>query len=123
MEKGYNGYLYHLERKLRGEFEDILRQEEIYWMQRYKGQFIVEGERNTRYYHQAATFRKGKNKMGNLVRDDGSIMDDIGEVQAHVQEHFKQLFCATDMYMGLPINIPAGPRLNDDDYHTLALPI
>ncbi|XP_031105341.1 uncharacterized protein LOC116010192 [Ipomoea triloba] len=50
-----HGGLAKLEKKLTEEYQEILYQEELMWFQRSREDWIVSGDRNTAYYHVAAT--------------------------------------------------------------------
>ncbi|KAL9243847.1 hypothetical protein vseg_017686 [Gypsophila vaccaria] len=100
LELGWNGYLVKLEKDLRLEFDDILREEELYWRQRYKGQFIVHGERNTRFFHLSTILRRGKNRIIGLIDSDGVWIDDEGKCLYLAREHFRDLFSCDNNFQG-----------------------
>jgi hypothetical protein len=43
--------------------ENLLEQEEIYWIQREQANWLLHGDRNTSYFHSAATSRKKRNSL------------------------------------------------------------
>ena len=51
----------------------LLREEELKWYQRSKAQFILEGDSNTRYFHNIANGRHRKKRIHSLVQDEGLI--------------------------------------------------
>ncbi|OMO89656.1 hypothetical protein COLO4_19647 [Corchorus olitorius] len=48
---------------LRKEFETVLEQEHLHWMQKARSNWIVYGERNTRFFHVATKKRRRMNKI------------------------------------------------------------
>ncbi|XP_031103479.1 uncharacterized protein LOC116007017 [Ipomoea triloba] len=69
----YHGGLAKHERKLMGEYHDILHQEELLWFQRSREDWIASGDRNTAYYHAATTIRKNlcfEGEFPLLTQDD-----------------------------------------------------
>ncbi|XP_072058201.1 uncharacterized protein [Arachis hypogaea] len=60
---GRNPFLEDLEQQLVTELEEILNQEEILWLQKSRQNWIVDGDRNTRYYHTKTAIRKKKNRI------------------------------------------------------------
>ena len=51
----------------------MLREEELKWYQRSKAQFILEGDLNTRYFHNVANGRHRKKPIHSLQQEDGLI--------------------------------------------------
>ncbi|XP_019186575.1 PREDICTED: uncharacterized protein LOC109181278 [Ipomoea nil] len=61
-----------LERKLRADLEEILHQEELFWYQKSREEWIASGDRNTAYYHAATTIRKSRNNVTRLQDKNGN---------------------------------------------------
>ena len=51
----------------------LLREEEIKWYQRSKAKFILQGDSNTRYFHNVANGRHRKNLIHSLHQEDGLV--------------------------------------------------
>lgn len=77
---------------LKYELEKLEDQKELYWRQRAKAHWLQHGDRNTKYFHQHASERRRLNRIQKLVRDDGSVVKQIGEIHTMVTDLFKSLF-------------------------------
>ncbi|RYQ93126.1 hypothetical protein Ahy_B09g099395 [Arachis hypogaea] len=84
---GVNPYLDKLEQDLNKKLNDILDKEETFWMQKSRQEWIVEGDRNTRYYHTKTIIRRGKNRIQKLRNKEGNWIEEE-ELKAHVLKHF-----------------------------------
>lgn len=60
-----------LEKDLVSEYNNILNQEEILWFQKSRANWIVMGERNTRYFHLSTIIRRRKTKI-TLLKDNNN---------------------------------------------------
>ncbi|XP_045809710.1 uncharacterized protein LOC123904059 [Trifolium pratense] len=58
-----SGRLCRLENKLQTELNDILKKEELMWFQRSRVKWLIDGDRNTRYYHLKTVSRRKKNNI------------------------------------------------------------
>jgi hypothetical protein len=67
-------------------------QEEIMWKQRSRIQWLIEGDNNTKFFHQKASRRQNKNKITQLTREDGTITEDIDEMQHMTMEFYSKLY-------------------------------
>lgn len=84
--------LIKLEKKLRVELDEILHQEEVLWFQKSCCEWISSGDRNTKYFHRAATIRGQGNKIYSLLNRDGEWITDHDDLKCHVVEFYKGLF-------------------------------
>lgn len=64
-----SSFLRTLEEELRNEFERILVQEELYWFQKSKFDWINQGDRNTRFYHAQTLSRRRRNCIEGIKYD------------------------------------------------------
>ena len=71
--------------------ENLLDQEEIFWLQRGRANWLMHGDRNTSFFHNAATARKKRNNIKKLLDDTGVWRQDT-ELKDHITEYFKKLF-------------------------------
>lgn len=58
-----NSFLVDLEGKLRLEYAEVAKLEEEYWAMKVRTMWLVEGDRNTSFYHTSAFVRKRHNRI------------------------------------------------------------
>ncbi|RYQ95392.1 hypothetical protein Ahy_B08g090662 isoform B [Arachis hypogaea] len=80
---GNNPFLEELEQKLNKELNDILDREKTFWMQKSRQNWIIEGDRNTRYYHTKTIVRRGKNKILKLRDTNENWIEDEDTLKTH----------------------------------------
>jgi hypothetical protein len=71
--------------------ENLLEQEEIYWIQRGRANWLLHGDRNTTFFHNAATARKKRNQIKKLLGDNGIWVQDA-ELKSYIKGYFSNLF-------------------------------
>ena len=74
--------------------EALLEQEELYWVQRGRANWLKHGDQNTSFFHGFATARKKKNFIKKLKNNDGEWVDDQPGLQILACEYFSDLFTA-----------------------------
>jgi hypothetical protein len=73
------------------QLQGLLCEEELKWYQRFKAQFILEGESNTRYFHGIANGRNQKKRIHSLVQDEG-VIEGHEQLKSYITNYYKQLF-------------------------------
>ncbi|XP_031127611.1 uncharacterized protein LOC116029708 [Ipomoea triloba] len=106
----------NLERKIRLELEDTLQQEEIFWYQQAREDWIASGDRNTKFYHAATKSKKTKRSEPTFLDNDGNTMNDSHEIKIAIQSYFTNIF-TKDAEADL-CRVPHGnfPRLCENDW-------
>uniref|UniRef100_A0A8I6XZ81 Reverse transcriptase domain-containing protein n=1 Tax=Hordeum vulgare subsp. vulgare TaxID=112509 RepID=A0A8I6XZ81_HORVV len=67
--------------KVEGRIVELWFREEIMWRQRAQIQWLLEGDQNTKFFHQKASSRRKKNNIVSLTKADGSICSDPRELE------------------------------------------
>jgi hypothetical protein len=62
----------HGELKVVEKLTKVLHQEEVMWRQRSRIQWLSEGDKNTGFFHLRTSQRKKKNRISQLIKDDGT---------------------------------------------------
>ncbi|XP_043818255.1 uncharacterized protein LOC122725284 [Manihot esculenta] len=96
---GYPPNLVKLDFLLRQKMEEVLKQEELYWFQRSKEEWIVSGERNTKFYYLAAKVKKKRKLISALQDSNGQWVTDEASLENLVVQFYKGLFTNDSTYV------------------------
>lgn len=86
----------HIALEAEKDLEWLLEEEEIYWRQRARKDWIQWGDRNTKWFHLRASQRRKTNRVKGLVSANGRWTDDDIEMSAIATSYFIDLFKPTD---------------------------
>ncbi|KAF3955924.1 hypothetical protein CMV_018914 [Castanea mollissima] len=64
------------EKLFREELETLIRREEVMWTQKARCNWVVLGDRNTRYFQTMVKQRRARSKILQLKTDDGEVIED-----------------------------------------------
>ena len=81
---------------LAAELDELLLREEIMWKQRSRVMWLREGDRNTKFFQRRATWRRKKNSIRKLKKEDGSGVENVKDMQQMATEFFRNLYKADD---------------------------
>lgn len=76
----------------RSELIQILKAQETYWMQRSRIQWLLEGDKNTAFFHWVASNRKTNITILGLYSPDDNWMLDIMQIHDTLVQHYRELF-------------------------------
>ncbi|XP_062028530.1 uncharacterized protein LOC133744439 [Rosa rugosa] len=85
---------------LMGRLPTLLSQEESFLKQKFKVQWLKEGDRNTSFFHRKAVNRKRKNLIQGLFDEDGNWCEDDADVERIVSSYFTKMFTASELDFG-----------------------
>ncbi|KAL5832096.1 hypothetical protein ACOSQ4_017450 [Xanthoceras sorbifolium] len=77
---------------LEKELSSLLAKEELYWQQRARTDWMISGDKNTKFFHARATARKRKNEILKLVDEFGVCHEDDEGIANTVSNYFSSLF-------------------------------
>lgn len=83
-------------KRLEKQIDNMLLDEEVYWKQRSRVDWLLEGDRNTKFFHAKATARKRKNKIEGVLDQNGNWSIEAEEIERRFCEHFAELFTTTN---------------------------
>ena len=78
-------------RVLSVELRKLLREAELYWLQRSKATRLLQGDNNTKYFQLLANGRHRKTKIYQLEQDEGIIIGD-DNLKDYITNYYKNLF-------------------------------
>uniref|UniRef100_A0A803NUC0 CCHC-type domain-containing protein n=1 Tax=Cannabis sativa TaxID=3483 RepID=A0A803NUC0_CANSA len=72
--------------------DDLLEQEEMYWQQRSRVDWLQLGDRNTKFFHSKASARKANNKIKFLQTESGARVTSKHDMAEAIQDYFANIF-------------------------------
>lgn len=87
-----NPSLLNLEATLRKERRNILLQEELLWLQKFRTEWLKSGDDNTKYFHTATLIRRRRNKVEALLNEEGGWVDDKEQLKNIMVTLYSKLF-------------------------------
>ncbi|XP_058733373.1 uncharacterized protein LOC131604980 [Vicia villosa] len=103
-----------LEVRLQNELHDILKKEELMWIQRSRARWIRDGDRNTKYYHTKAVTQRRKNNILMIRGADGQWLEDADQIRIMVNNFYKDLFTLNQFSSSWQVTKITFPRLSKD---------
>ncbi|KAL7247368.1 hypothetical protein ACSBR2_002308 [Camellia fascicularis] len=91
----YSHNLHKLENELTTEYNRVLYQEELFWFQKSRVNWITQGERNTKFFHMSTIIKRRKIKIEVLKNEEGVWVDNPMQLKTLVHDYFQNLFAYT----------------------------
>lgn len=79
------------EKRLLAQLNELLVAEEGLLKQKSRIKWLLEGDQNTRYFHQVIKGRLSRNTIKNLTASDGSLLYDTVAIKNEVLNHYEAL--------------------------------
>jgi hypothetical protein len=74
--------------------ENLLEQEELYWVQRGRVNWLQHGDQNTAFFHRFASGRRKQNFIKYLKNEAGDVIEDHDQIMGMAKNYFQTLFTA-----------------------------
>jgi hypothetical protein len=113
-----NRFLVRLEADLQKELAHVLKMEEVMWFQRSRARWLVDGDRNTKYYHLKTITRRRCNKILMLRDSQGEWVEDDTVLKQMANDFYKGLFSTDGNEVSWFQTTISFPRLLDDEVTT-----
>jgi exonuclease III len=94
---------HHEMKKLKSEMNVLSGREEIKWRQRSRVQWLEEGNRNTKFFHNKANQRRRKNAIEKLMDEHGRIQADPTIIEQITVSYFTQIYTCSNPHNFGPI--------------------
>jgi len=75
--------------KLNLDLKNLCNQEEIFWRQKSRIQWLREGERNTRFFQWSTIANRKHNRISSILNEDGELQTTHKDIEAVMVQHFK----------------------------------
>ncbi|KAL4319850.1 hypothetical protein GQ457_18G018210 [Hibiscus cannabinus] len=90
--KSESSFLLNLESELKAELDEVLKQEESFWQQKSRTNWVSKGDRNTSYFHASTMIRRRHNTVRRLELSDGQWCNDTRKLKSHALQFYQSLF-------------------------------
>ena len=78
------------EKLFREELETLMHREEVMWSQKARCNWVILGDKNTRYFQTMVKQRRARSRILHLKTNDGEVIEDQGGIEQLLLQHFKQ---------------------------------
>ena len=92
-----NPFLTKLEAELIQEYENIRDQDNMFWRQKSRDNWIQNGDRNTKFFHLTTLVKRRRNKIEGLFDSNGSWNTDASSMKKIAVSFFNDLFSQPDL--------------------------
>mgnify|MGYP004706984917 FL=1 len=102
---------------LKKQLKEAYSEEEQYWAQKARIEWLREGDKNTKFFHACVKGRRRKNRMLNIQRENGTWTNSEEELGKEVANYYRILFTSSgcegidEILSGLPSTITT--EMND----------
>jgi hypothetical protein len=108
--------LYSIEKSLREDYFVILKLEEEFWALKSRVGWVVEGDRNTKFFNTSTIVRRRVNKIVRLRNSVGEWIIDNELIRLHIQQGFVDLFSTSHIHPPSGFCLPMwAPRISDQE--------
>ncbi|XP_077228559.1 uncharacterized protein LOC143861529 [Tasmannia lanceolata] len=95
---------YEQQGRLIQEHKELLMLKEISWHQRSRVKWLLEGDKNTAFFHAMASARRRRNRIESL-EVEGEIVSDKERIIEEIIEFYRSLYSADGMLRPIPQDI------------------
>ncbi|XP_027095016.2 uncharacterized protein [Coffea arabica] len=97
--------------ELKNQLKEAYQEEEKFWSQKARLDWLREGDKNTKYFHAFVKGRRIKNRIRKLQRENGSWAESEEEIVSEISGFFRELFTSggrndmSEILEGIPHSI------------------
>jgi len=73
------------------EWENLCKQEEIFWRQKSRVQWLKEGERYTNFFHRSIIANRAHNRISLIKNENGELQNTHKNIEAVLFKHFQNI--------------------------------
>ncbi|GMI75028.1 hypothetical protein like AT1G43760 [Hibiscus trionum] len=93
--------------------------DELFWEQRARANWFQKGDKNTSFFHKWASFRKRKNTIRRLKRNDGIWVENDLDLLELAKDHFSSIFSSTHVTDPTTVLNSVRPSITSSDNTSL----
>ena len=86
------------ERELREGLECLLKREELMWAQKVRSEWILKGDRNTRYFQAVVKQRRARSRIHCIKNAKVVLIEDPKGIERIFVDHFKSTYESANTY-------------------------
>jgi hypothetical protein len=98
--------------------DKALDMQEVFWKEKARINWHLEGDRNTAYFHRLAKI-KNSTKLISSLRHGSQILTETSQIADHVVDYFKNIFCTNPSLQDLLLVEEVIPNLVGDNINAL----
>eukprot|EP00253_Pinus_taeda_P022587 PITA_22587 len=91
IEDGFDKFKSDQADKHHQEWENLCKQEEIFWRQKSRVQWLKEGERNKRFFHRSTITNRAYNRISTIKYENGELQNTHKNIDAALVQHFRNI--------------------------------
>jgi len=115
---GHTDQLQNQENLAHLQLDDALNKQHIFWQEKARVNWHLEGDRNTKFFHRVTKI-KNKTKLISSIRDENDIISDPNLVANHIVSYYKNLFSSNFVLQEPLLVDEVIPNLLDDNINNL----
>lgn len=86
------------QQELRKKLDEAYKDNEVYWRQKSRIQWLHEGDKNTEFFYASTVQRRKFNRLDQLEKEDGGYYNSEEEMVGEISECFSTLFTSANSF-------------------------
>ncbi|PNX72820.1 ribonuclease H, partial [Trifolium pratense] len=115
---GHSDALLEEEKEAHRLYEDALTRQEVFWQEKARLNWHLEGDRNTKYFHRMAKI-KTSSKLITSLQVGENVLTDQSQIAEHIVNYYKSLFCTNTVLQEQLLAQEVIPNLITDDINVV----
>ncbi|XP_050378368.1 uncharacterized protein LOC126795602 [Argentina anserina] len=104
------------------ELEAAWAREELFWKQRSRVSWLLEGDRNTKFFYVTTVYRRNKNRISSLCLDNGNWISGEAQISAAFADFFDNLYCTSGSRRLEDTLMAVDSHISESENLSLAMP-
>ncbi|XP_057854562.2 uncharacterized protein LOC131064437 [Cryptomeria japonica] len=96
MQFGMTNVELELEKKLKSQYMEILKREELYWKDKARELWIAEGDLNTKFFHASYKARRINNKIFSIKDEKGILKIEANNIELIALKYYMDILGGTE---------------------------